>query len=119
MPEVVFWNLSGSKQGVPVVATQEGVTMLSGFSAALMKDILVDGDVDPLALVARVVSSHPFDDLRLPASPADAEETVRMCLALEGHDAHHPEEPCVDHIFEFDEGWEVVPAVPEVELDAV
>ena len=118
MPEVVFWNLSGGGRGVPVVATQPRAVLVSGFSAALVKDILEGGAVDPLALVERVVASPAFAPLALPgASAEDAERVVRGGLALEGRDARRPEEPPAAHPFaELGEEWELVrPAEAEAE----
>ncbi|CAK0824406.1 unnamed protein product, partial [Prorocentrum cordatum] len=116
MPEVIFWNLGGCGQGVPVVATQPGAVLVSGFSAALVKDILASGAVDPLALVAQVASEPLFAPLAL---PAHAERAVRECLALEGRSARDPEAPRVEHAFAEGEEWEMVQLAPEVEAAAV
>jgi hypothetical protein len=42
VPNIVFWNLRGDTRDSPVTATTDGVTLLSGFSPALLK-LVVDG----------------------------------------------------------------------------
>lgn len=37
MPEIVYWNLAGELQTVPVEAERKGVALVSGFSPAMMK----------------------------------------------------------------------------------
>lgn len=60
LPELVYWNLAGETQSTPSRATINGVTMVSGFSGALMKHYLGlegvggegDGDSDDDGYVA-------------------------------------------------------------------
>jgi hypothetical protein len=37
VPEIVYWNLAGELQTVPVEAERKGVALMSGFSPAMMK----------------------------------------------------------------------------------
>ncbi|WWD21394.1 hypothetical protein CI109_105879 [Kwoniella shandongensis] len=48
MPELVYWNLASRDEGAPkpVLADTEGVSLFSGFSAALMKYFLGQADLD-------------------------------------------------------------------------
>lgn len=53
IPEIIFWNLSGSNTGTPkpVKAEQPGVSLLSGYSGSLMKYFLGREDDDDLVEV--------------------------------------------------------------------
>jgi hypothetical protein len=42
MPELIFWNLAAGTRAAPVVADQEGVSLLSGYSQGLLK-VFMDG----------------------------------------------------------------------------
>eukprot|EP00931_Biecheleriopsis_adriatica_P088146 TRINITY_DN62523_c0_g1_i1.p1 TRINITY_DN62523_c0_g1~~TRINITY_DN62523_c0_g1_i1.p1 ORF type:complete len:1304 (+),score=207.16 TRINITY_DN62523_c0_g1_i1:34-3945(+) len=122
LPEVVFWNLSHCERGVPVVATQQGAVLVSGFSAALVKDLLAHGTIDPLALISQVISAPLFAPLKLPSAADDSvndpEQVIRDCLALEGFDARCPEAAPAKHSFAPGKEWEVVETT-EVEQEAV
>jgi hypothetical protein len=45
VPEVVYWNLAGQLETVPVEAERKGVALMSGFSPAMMK-VFMGEDVD-------------------------------------------------------------------------
>jgi len=44
VPEIVYWNLAGELQTVPVEAGRKGVALMSGFSPAMMKVFMGDGE---------------------------------------------------------------------------
>lgn len=44
MPEIVYWNLAGELQTVPVEAGRKGVALMSGFSPAMMKVFMGEGE---------------------------------------------------------------------------
>ncbi|KAI0262261.1 hypothetical protein BGY98DRAFT_1092197 [Russula aff. rugulosa BPL654] len=44
MPEIVYWNLAGELQTVPVEAERKGVALMSGFSPAMMKVFMGEGE---------------------------------------------------------------------------
>eukprot|EP00929_Paragymnodinium_shiwhaense_P051166 TRINITY_DN25768_c0_g1_i5.p1 TRINITY_DN25768_c0_g1~~TRINITY_DN25768_c0_g1_i5.p1 ORF type:complete len:1242 (-),score=231.31 TRINITY_DN25768_c0_g1_i5:339-4064(-) len=122
LPEIVFWNLSGDDSGstsAPVLATTPGATLVSGFSASLVKDILNADAIDSLAFLAKVCSAPLFKPLTAVQTKDEAETIVRECLAFEGKDARDPEEPAAPHVFEAPEEWQIVDEVPKVEAEAV
>jgi hypothetical protein len=43
VPEIVYWNLAGELQTVPVEAERKGVALMSGFSPAMMKVFMGEG----------------------------------------------------------------------------
>ncbi|GAQ88117.1 hypothetical protein KFL_004020030 [Klebsormidium nitens] len=62
-PEIVFWNLRDSGS-VPVVATQKGVAMVSGFSKNILKLFLDnDGEIDPMMIVHKAVAGPEYQKL--------------------------------------------------------
>ncbi|KAF9183642.1 hypothetical protein BGZ50_004115 [Haplosporangium sp. Z 11] len=70
LPQIVFWNLRGSNRGnKPVKVTQEGVSMVSGFSGMLMKLFLEADDLaqamDPLQTMFKSIHAKEFSQLRV------------------------------------------------------
>ncbi|KAG0254790.1 hypothetical protein BG011_005523 [Mortierella polycephala] len=70
LPQIVFWNLRGSSRGnKPVKVTQEGVSMVSGFSGMLMKLFLEGDDLDktmePLQVMFKSIHAKEFCRLRV------------------------------------------------------
>ncbi|CAE8621800.1 unnamed protein product [Polarella glacialis] len=56
MPQLVFWNLSASV-GSPALASDEGVALLSGFSAALLRTLLKEGKMDPIGMFCKALDT--------------------------------------------------------------
>ena len=46
VPEIVYWNLAGALETVPVEAERKGVALMSGFSPAMMKVFMGEEDAD-------------------------------------------------------------------------
>lgn len=63
MPKLVFWQMNGSKTGSPVRSTQQGVSLISGFSPAIMKAVLGDSDIEETAKV-EVEKDSPEDTMK-------------------------------------------------------
>ena len=55
MPELVFWNLRGSK-GAPALATEQGVLLMSGFSSRMLKMVTEYGP-DPLTAMCTALDN--------------------------------------------------------------
>uniref|UniRef100_A0A0G4GYC8 TROVE domain-containing protein n=1 Tax=Chromera velia CCMP2878 TaxID=1169474 RepID=A0A0G4GYC8_9ALVE len=67
LPQIVFWNLRSSSGAKPVVATQKGAALVSGFSKNLMKSFL-EGNLEeftPFSLMMKALSRECFSDLRV------------------------------------------------------
>jgi hypothetical protein len=43
MPRVIFWNLRGNTDALPVTKDEAGVTMISGYSQHLLKAVIESG----------------------------------------------------------------------------
>jgi hypothetical protein len=69
--QLTFWNLRGDTNTFVSHASSTGVTMLSGFSSNLMKNVL-DGNLntDPLTVMLDIIRHKNFDDVREIASSA-------------------------------------------------
>ena len=84
LPEIVFWNLRGTgSRGAPVLALEQGVAMASGFSPALLTQLLEKGTIDPIDVVERAFSKRLFQRLRVVRTDNEAHEIVMASLALE------------------------------------
>ena len=66
MPQIVFWNLSGQTNDFPVVANEQGVVMLSGYSPALLTALVSGGDISPLTMMLKVINAPRYDKIVAP-----------------------------------------------------
>jgi hypothetical protein len=77
LPRTIFWNLDGSGQGFPALATSSGIQMVSGFSQTIMNQVMT-GDfkliideetgearvsVDPWTSFVETITSSTFDPI--------------------------------------------------------
>jgi hypothetical protein len=60
MPQIVFWNLNSSGN-VPTTFNKVGVALVSGFSPAIMKNILACKDMNPEEMMKNVVNVPRYD----------------------------------------------------------
>jgi hypothetical protein len=51
LPKIVFWNVNGREKNTPVDYKQDGSIMISGFSPAIMKNVLSMKNSNPLDMV--------------------------------------------------------------------
>lgn len=59
MPSVVFWNLRDTKESFPVTIGEEGVALLSGYSASLVKELMEDPEnITPLKMLNHVLDPY-------------------------------------------------------------
>ncbi|TVU42357.1 hypothetical protein EJB05_08759, partial [Eragrostis curvula] len=66
VPEVVFWNVGTSKASMPVLASQAGAALVSGYSKNLVRLFLeADGELTPAALVADAISGPEYNALEV------------------------------------------------------
>lgn len=72
IPKIVFWQMNGSHSGSPVRHDQPGVSLISGFSPAIMQAVLSDEDL-PVVVDKPVVKDSP-------------EETMLKALMIDRYD---------------------------------
>lgn len=64
MPKIVFWNLHARKGNVPVKFDQNGVALVSGFSPAIMKSILLTQDFNPQSIMLETLNSPRYEAIQ-------------------------------------------------------
>jgi len=64
-PQIVFWNIHSQKGQVPVQAHQSGASLVSGFSPAIMQQLLKTGSVTPIDLVMEVLNSERYSQIKI------------------------------------------------------
>lgn len=72
VPQLVFWNVNGSTSDFPVHKGEARVSLVSGFSTAILKCVLTGEELTPLQTVLNVVLDERYDRITLP--PSDANE---------------------------------------------
>ena len=64
VPRIIFWNVTGATDGVPVTADTPNTVLLSGFSASLFKNILSGQDMTPKEVLKKILYDGKFDSIR-------------------------------------------------------
>lgn len=65
MPNIVFWNVNGRKGNQPAKANQKGVVLVSGYSPAIMAQLLDNADISPKAIMLKTVLSDRYEKISL------------------------------------------------------
>lgn len=60
LPRLVFWNINGRSDTIPVKENEMGVALVSGFSPAIVKMVL-SNSTDPLDCLLEQVNSERYD----------------------------------------------------------
>jgi hypothetical protein len=63
VPSVVFWNLNGAKDNIPVRFTEKGTALISGFSPNILKSVLSGnlGELTPEKIMLNAIMSPRYD----------------------------------------------------------
>lgn len=69
VPHLVFWNVNGSTSDFPAFSGQAKVSLVSGFSTAILKSVLTGVELTPLQTVLNVVLDARYDAISLPPLP--------------------------------------------------
>ena len=65
MPKVVYWNLNARNDDSPVQFDKQGTALVSGFSPALLKNLLGGKDMTPLSMMMDIVNSERYEGVRV------------------------------------------------------
>lgn len=65
LPEIIFWNLNSRSSNFPVKFDDRGTALISGFSPAVLKHLLTDGDMTPESIMRNVIDSERYKILSL------------------------------------------------------
>ena len=61
MPEVIFWNVNGRLNNVPVTMNEQGAALVSGFSPSILKSILGGEWENPLDLMLETIKNERYE----------------------------------------------------------
>lgn len=70
IPTVVFWNLRGSANAIPVRKEEIGTVMLSGFNPTILKYVMKAEIPDPYSIMMLSINDSRYDRLKLGSSDA-------------------------------------------------
>jgi len=73
LPQLIFWNLA-AHHGSPALAGDEGVALVSGFSAAILKTLLQKGTLDPVGTMCKALTTPLMQQLRVVCDSTVAKE---------------------------------------------
>ena len=65
MPKVVYWNLNAKGKNFPVQFDEQGTCLVSGFSPAILKNLLSGKDMTPYSMMMNVVNSKRYEPITL------------------------------------------------------
>lgn len=60
IPKVVYWNINARNDNNPVQFDKQGTALVSGFSPALLKNLLAGKDMTPLSMMMDIVNSDRY-----------------------------------------------------------
>ena len=58
MPKIVFWNVAGYVNGVPVTKNENDVIMVSGFSSTIFKGIFDIENYNPVDAMLEILEPY-------------------------------------------------------------
>lgn len=72
VPHLVFWNVNGRTNDVPTFGGEARVSLVSGFSTAILKSVLSGVEVTPLETVLAAILDSRYDAITLPEAATGA-----------------------------------------------
>ena len=60
MPKVVYWNLNARNDNFPVKFDVQNTALVSGFSPALLRNLLAGKDLTPYTMMMEIVGSERY-----------------------------------------------------------
>jgi len=61
MPKLVFWNVNSRSNNVQVKKDERGVSMISGFSPAILKSVLSCSEINPIDSMLETIMVSRYD----------------------------------------------------------
>lgn len=65
MPKIVYWNIHAKQDNFPVHFDDKGTCLVSGFSPALLKNLLGGKDLTPQSMMLEVVNSPRYSSITI------------------------------------------------------
>jgi hypothetical protein len=66
IPHIVFWNVDGNTLDVPAKSTQENVSLVSGFSVAILKSVLGNEEITPVSTMNTAINDPRYNLVKVP-----------------------------------------------------
>ncbi|KAI8616352.1 hypothetical protein BC830DRAFT_1118346 [Chytriomyces sp. MP71] len=66
VPHLVFWNVDGATSDFPTTAFMSNVSLISGYSAEVLKSVLHPVDITPFTTMMNAISDTRYDLITLP-----------------------------------------------------
>lgn len=63
MPSLVFWNVNGRVENIPVKINDEGVALISGVSPSIIKSVL-HGDISPEKIMLKTLNNERYNNIK-------------------------------------------------------
>ena len=60
MPKVVYWNIQSRNSNNPVQFNETDTALVSGFSPALLKNLLAGKDMTPISMMMDIIGSERY-----------------------------------------------------------
>ncbi|CAK4346418.1 unnamed protein product [Aphanomyces euteiches] len=74
VPHLIFWNVNGATTDAPTMAKESNVSLLSGFSPAVLKAALTGESVTPFQTMMNAILDARYDLIKLPFSGEDDDD---------------------------------------------
>lgn len=58
LPNIIFWNVAGTSNGVPVTKFEDGVSMISGFSTNILENLFDLENYNPITLMVDKLNKY-------------------------------------------------------------
>jgi hypothetical protein len=65
MPKVVYWNIHSKSDNVPVQFDKNGTALVSGFSPALLTNLLAGKEMTPISMMMSVIDSERYSKVTI------------------------------------------------------
>lgn len=64
MPKLIFWNVCSRTNTIPLTENKQGVTLVSGFSPAIVK-VVLNGELDPYKALIKEITGERYKQVTL------------------------------------------------------
>lgn len=65
LPHIVFWNVNGKVNDIPVLSNETKVSLVSGFSTEILKAVLNNENITPYSTMQSAINIPRYDVLKL------------------------------------------------------
>ncbi|KAF0716977.1 Aste57867_2563 [Aphanomyces stellatus] len=74
VPHLIFWNVNGRTTDAPTLSTEANVSLLSGFSPAVLKAALTGEQLTPFQTMLNAILDARYDLIQLPSTDSDDDD---------------------------------------------